>query len=324
MTGKTPLSYFLIAAFLLPLATTVYAQSNGPPPGPRAGSQHNQSQSENNAQKPDYREYVSGSPTIQIDRNIDARKGKQGPEESAAQSNNRPAYNWGIWVFTGVIAIFSIVQAGALIYQYRAMRDQVSRLQKTVEATEKLWKAAENQREDLKASVDAAVRSADATEKAAEATRKTAEALPTVERAYLFIDIDIVTIDPQVFIEIRLQLKNEGKTPAIITGIWAGLIKGIICPGKEDKTRFFLVEGNHVVAAQGTHKQVLRLDYRHVIQPGSIGEQNPSLIFFGWVKYDDVFKTAHTVNFCWHHDPQAGAAGVSFRRCYNPKSNDYT
>jgi hypothetical protein len=287
---------------------------------------------------------VSGNPTIQTDRNVNAGKGKQGSEDGAAQRDNSPTYNWGIWVFTLVVAICAAIQAGALIYQYRAMRDQVSRLRETVEATEKLWKAAQKQGKDLEVSIAAAVRSADAAEKAA-------KTLQDSDRPYIFVEVtgdiqkeirpaETAYIDARGAVRIRekgqiaasafwacrgeCSLKNDGKTPAILTNIIAKLWWGNLTdtpPSIDEPIDDSIPRGGTVIDAGQTKPFPVGREMDES-EARNIEGANRRLFCYGWIGYEDIFRVRHFTKFCWEFQNRVSERG--FFLSPSKELNDYT
>jgi glycosyltransferase involved in cell wall biosynthesis len=162
-----------------------------------------------------------------------------------------------------------------------------------------------------------------ATKKAAEVAEKSAEALPLVERAYLFADIELRK-DRFDEWEIVIKLFNEGKTPAIINGVYTDIIMRADCPAdiKEDRL-IRIIEGTIIKAGDSIEEPIYGTGARK--QP-TIGRQPlpERFICFGRVDYRDIFqKDTRITRFCFHHDSEAFGEGVYFRRC-GIKHNYYT
>jgi hypothetical protein len=177
---------FLLVTSLILLIATIYAQSYQPIPSPLKGGHYPQKQSKKNEQIANYRYYASHSLITRVERNINATQAKDHPKNSATQNDNSPTYNWGFWI-TVAIAFFAGVQAATLIYQYYAMRNQVSQLQKTVKVTKQ----------------------------AAKAAQLNAQAVINTERAWIVIHIEPTTLN-----QFSFKATNIGKTPAKLISIY--------------------------------------------------------------------------------------------------------
>ncbi|MDB5976446.1 MAG: hypothetical protein JWR07_3206 [Nevskia sp.] len=157
--------------------------------------------------------------------------------------------------------------------------------------------AAESYR-DLRAKEDQKI----ARESAAAATRA-ADTLPNIERAYVFIVVTHAKTTPQpgvggTTIECDIRFNNHGRTPAIITKMFAGGTHGTIPPQTLINCREADISPGLVIGSGGDYPSAYRIhllpsDYTQV----TTGE---SLCFcYGMVEYKDVFGNERKTGFCW-------------------------
>ena len=186
-----------------------------------------------------------------------------------------------------------------------------------------------------------------ATMRAANAAKKSAAALPAIERAYVFIDKSGDKIYPyrgtssgvpeHCSFNIPIILSNEGKTPAIITKICAGLmitrdnltktildnfIKDQEIPFKDlrvnsDKRNIRSSEPwIATIEVWGYDNQYTEFFDKKIVDNSA----KPLKVFCcGEITYRDVMKDTHHTWFCW----QYSKTGEYFYRSDNDELNDY-
>ncbi len=171
---------------------------------------------------------------------------------------------------------------------------------------------------------------ADAAEKAANAAKVSAEALPNVERAYLFLDDELVSVLdwPATTTErrrstIRPILKNYGRTPAILREIrWDVLVLDAL-PGKRevDDLRGGPVPVSSLVIGSGARSEPLEVQF--FIEGSDVDQielgRGRFMYFVGRVRYDDVFHMTHETGFCIQYRRSSGTfdAAVSDKLNYH-------
>lgn len=208
---------------LLLIASISFAQSQGPIPGPLKSSQEQQSHvspkhtlTKNQQDTP-----TNFSPTIPQASTIHTNSKETNQTNN---SNQKSPHEWSFFdlllvIFNGLLAVFTF-----LLWW----------------STHRLWKSAEKQREDLRDSINVAIRSAEASEKAAEAALKSAEVLPKIERPYIFVTIELeedgpIVIEANLAISVLVRIENYGKMPAILVSVHALVNPGETIPPNELK-----------------------------------------------------------------------------------------
>jgi hypothetical protein len=153
------------------------------------------------------------------------------------------------------------------------------------------------------------------------ATKAAADALPAVERAYLFVEADLKTIDrltraiaaaktnksetPPDARErvLGYQIVNHGKTPALVKAM-----EFVFC--YSNVTQRTVIEprtvsaGATVIRGGELHKSKSQLIGRFG-NPELVGiaEGRMHLFFLGTIFYDDVFRQQRETRICWRYDP---------------------
>ena len=200
-------------------------------------------------------------------------------------TKDKPSYDWGTILLVIFNGLLALFNFGLLVSNY------------------KLWGA---------------------TKDTAEAAKKSADALPTIERAYLFANIAPTNMNPlNDPLEVTLGLRNEGKTPAIITDIHIGLTGESACPTDMKKARNIPITEGMIIRGGGSHDRSVSF-YWADITTQEPRQKDPDMIFYGHIIYEDIFGGTHTERFCWHHDSIALREGVYFRRCSNKEAKCHT
>lgn len=219
--------------------------------------------------------------------------------------------------YTCILAVVASLQFVALIIQAFVMGIQSKRLKETVKATE-----------------------------------KAANAIPTIERAYVFVNMNGVVSSPngnnisgefKHSFTVPINLINQGKTPAVLKKMYAGIkitrdkitiaqaeetIKEIpfnSMPDVDSGIREIRGEkrwSNHIQIDVGES------DIREFLND-SIWNANPSRLYCcGKVIYNDVMKNSHTTWFCWELRGKDGIINritpIIFFRADNDELNEYT
>ena len=160
----------------------------------------------------------------------------------------------------------------------------------------------------------------------ADAAKKSADALPEVERAYLFFEACIMhdlrplrAGETTAGFNVRISLKNYGKTPAIINGIRKDVCYvGNSDPhGIPDKTASISPE---LVLAAGETKKIETIlvitseDYNHALD--RIGQ----IFLISNATYKDIFGNPHRTGACFQFDPVLGQWSVCPDKALNYRS----
>jgi hypothetical protein len=178
---------------------------------------------------------------------------------------------------------------------------------------------------------------------AAEAAKKSADSLPAIERAYLFVNlnepIDIFFSKsgeepPSRAFRITINMVNEGKTPAIVTKIYAGIIITREQPTRENTAHIMkeipfsemrggIVDKREIRSGERSFARVEindidDSDFLEVLNM-ALKADPPSLFCCGKVIYKDIMKNERMTWFCWEYN-----RNKSFLRADNEEMNDYT
>jgi hypothetical protein len=167
------------------------------------------------------------------------------------------------------------------------------------------------------------------TKKTAKAALKTAQALPTIERAYVFVThVGYPDYPLTGETEIVIRLRNEGKTPAVVTQICADFFPGKDCPKQIDKIHSIYIRKGTVIGAGMPYDETILFPSIYKLRPIERHAGNartlddlPDEIVYGTVEYEDIFKESHMVRFCWHQPIRGNG---TFHRCDNRSVNYYT
>lgn len=167
-----------------------------------------------------------------------------------------------------------------------------------------------------------------ATRKAAEAARASAEALPTIERAYLFVEPELThdqgALFPDEGLKMIIKIYNGGKTPAVEMRAYADIIEAIECPVSIDESKNIKLLKGDIIKADTTHAEPI--DHWNIPDIGAISRSdNRSFICYGRVDYKDMFEQSHFTKFCWHYSFRHLVEEDSiFYRCENKEANRRT
>jgi len=178
--------------------------------------------------------------------------------------------------------------------QYIVMDKQATALEKSVSITEAVASATE--------------RSANATLAAARAAKRSAESLPRIERAHVFVTVELKKrqhgfIDVGVNgLDSYLLIWNHGKTPAVIKEIY-----GVFCldecldevASNVETEKYKIMSG----VILGTENDKLkRIPITKTIsgnEASNISSEISCVYYCGRINYEDVFGTKQACGFCW-------------------------
>jgi len=151
------------------------------------------------------------------------------------------------------------------------------------------------------------------TRKAANSAKKAADALPTIERAYLFIDsiewpkgeLGFTLNEYNNLNLIKGMIKNVGRTPAILCNISAKVsIKESEYPTREvvrGKSEIVFPKGV-IITSDGTEN----FSCGEIIGPSIMTESDfiqATILCYGYVIYEDIFGKSHETGFCYEFKP---------------------
>ena len=166
-----------------------------------------------------------------------------------------------------------------------------------------------------------------ATEIAANAAMKSADALPNIERAYVFTELDMPSVNPnppggQNKTVFKIKFMNHGKTPAIVTKMRAYFVVDTVPPQALNAAEDGLADiAPGLVIPAGSHfprvkwEEVTNANFQ-MINAGQL-----KLYCVGLIQYDDVLGTNRETSFCWNL--VKGPEGFEFRLTPKTLLNDY-
>jgi hypothetical protein len=166
-----------------------------------------------------------------------------------------------------------------------------------------------------------------ATKDTAKAARDNAEALPAIERAYLFVDVELRQEERFHAREVIIKIYNGGKTPATNMRAYADVIESDTCPPidiKETK-RLTLTEGDIISGDTTRIEPLAGLSSWTIPDIERLIKTETAFICYGRIDYKDVFERDHFTRFCWHHSlKMAMEEGMYLCRCDNKEANRRT
>lgn len=147
------------------------------------------------------------------------------------------------------------------------------------------------------------------TERAAKAAEKAASHIPTVERAWVFAGPDAKSTrnEPGLF-EVKLWIKNYGKTPGFVKVIWARFSKDA---PYDPVPKYEGAEKIQTELVLGTQEGFL--------WPKPFGTAFDERYFYGYIRYADIFKANQVTRFCVRLVPEEGR----FEMAGSPAWNDH-
>jgi hypothetical protein len=187
-------------------------------------------------------------------------------------------------------------------------------------------------------------RLAEATEIAANAARDSAAAMPTLERAYLFVetapldendlrlrlrlirDYGHEEVRPKAATTVRYQIVNHGKTPAVIKAMSftlqyrADTDGPALQPVSPNPIGEIVVSGGAIypepdilpydarTASPRFHSHKLAVQLAQTLRTEEVERMGRGLfylLFVGRIIYDDVFGQEHATRVCWRYDTES-------------------
>jgi hypothetical protein len=155
------------------------------------------------------------------------------------------------------------------------------------------------------------------TKDAAVSARIAAEHIPRVERAYLFLSIELkhkqtanAIPDTGDIVEVQFAFKNHGKTPAILTKIEAE-VRTVTTLPTELRERAIEMPPGLVI---GSGETTPYFPARNLIVPDDLARirrRERTILFVGAVEYLDIFGKPHKTGFCLDRDPVGSGFGPS-------------
>lgn len=213
-----------------------------------------------------------------------------------------------------VIAFLTFGLLVAAVLQWNALKLQVSKLGEAIDEDRKT--AAAHAIETNKA-LQIADRNATAAQKAADVAESS---LRDIERPYVFFlpldytlgDIGDVQHDAIAILggrhepSIRFNLKNYGKTPALLTRIECEIFYANE-PPNESLRRSITLPQNSILAA-GDSSEALEFIAEKLNEETAAGVRSGTIHFFfrGEITYNDVFGVVHRTFFTWYTDTLGG------------------
>jgi hypothetical protein len=203
-----------------------------------------------------------------------------------------------------VTAAFTVVLALKTAGLFKATAD-------LRDSTQAMVKFAEEQSRDMKASIAAA-------QTTANAAKASADSLPIIEAAYVYPDILVENIAESIGafgqatiatnrLVIEFQLKNFGKTPAIIKYFSGDLIH----PNYPDQMRAIDAEGQilkKTILGAGEPTERLQTEIRDFSREEylSVAGGRTHLNFMGHIVYSDIFGNWWRLSFDWQYGAVQG------------------
>jgi hypothetical protein len=155
------------------------------------------------------------------------------------------------------------------------------------------------------------------TKDAAVSARIAAEHIPRVERAYLFLSVELrhkqtPNSIPSTgdIVEVKFAFKNHGKTPAILTKIEAEVRTVTALPTELREQAIEMPPGLVI----GSGETTPYFPARNLIVPDDlprIRTRERMIVFVGVVEYLDIFGMPHKTGFCLDRDPLGSGFGPS-------------
>ena len=165
----------------------------------------------------------------------------------------------------------------------------------------------------------------EATKEAADAAKRSADALPAIERAYIFVTVDIPEINPSQDGTIpsmaNFRLYNHGKTPAILKKVHFIIKLRDAYPTITEINSSPNPPIPDGIIISSNDSRVF--DYTVIINTREweqVDRHKIKLLCYGSIDYEDVFKESHITGFCWEYYPRTVRTGIS----ENQELNYYT
>jgi hypothetical protein len=157
-------------------------------------------------------------------------------------------------------------------------------------------------------------------------TKMAADVLPKLERAYLFVTVEVAGFQgtgpagEDVQMRIKIRFYNHGKTPAILKGLRYDTAYDKKAPEsllQHDNADRELPEGLVIGAKKPFERTIShRLNAEELV---AIRDVVYHVYVIGLMKYEDVIGDEHVVSFCWMSQPQANSIHKNeFAICRSP------
>jgi membrane protein YdbS with pleckstrin-like domain len=147
-------------AILALVVTATTSQAPSPTPA-KAGQEPQHTARDEHRERGDNQEATKNSPTTSASQ-ADSIKTNEGSAKAPPEIRQQPAGDWWIVILTAVIALMTVAQFGAMVWQGKHMRDQVTVMRQQVEAVkmtnasdDRIAPEAENHQEDQRKSAAA-------------------------------------------------------------------------------------------------------------------------------------------------------------------------
>jgi hypothetical protein len=144
------------------------------------------------------------------------------------------------------------------------------------------------------------------TKKAADAAQKAADALPTIERAYVSVLVTIPVINSLNYMggtfNANLIVRNDGKTPAIITKVCACMEIRKTIPADFSKIKKIEIIDTSIPSGKRLINDIhvssgINIENNKIIV---LGGQH-ILYCYGRIDYEDIFNVPQYILFCWQY-----------------------
>jgi hypothetical protein len=212
-------------------------------------------------------------------------------------------FDWGPWAFALCLLIVGITQTCAMIWQARLLRGTLGKIEYQARLMERQTAVMEGQAKAVQDSAAAAVLSA-------AASKSSADSLLDVERARLLVHL---LPEPGGVLLAKYFIRNYGRTPAWMTEIkclYKRLAGGIIGPIDYSAIHSMSSENGWIIPPDKDSvlwsQSLAPNGLLSELECEMIGSGTLLLVFFGTVKYSDIFGREHETRFCYNFIPEFG------------------
>jgi hypothetical protein len=147
--------------------------------------------------------------------------------------------------------------------------------------------------------------------KAANAAKRSAESLPTIERAYIFVDIPknetagISTGNTSGKISAGIYIFNYGKTPAILNKINGDFLIAERFPTKFPDVINKIPLDENVLGVNKSMDKAIKGNFQQFDIDNIFAKtaKTTKLFCYGIIHYQDIWKFNHETRFCWEWNP---------------------
>ena len=160
---------------------------------------------------------------------------------------------------------------------------------------------------------------------AANAAKDSADALPKIERAYLFVKVRINNVnlaDGKFWIQFNVEIKNYGKTPAVLRLLrnyssWEDVVPQELI--KHELASKNIPDGFVIGSGEG-HSELCEITLNQD-EWSEFQSLNKTVYIVGSVDYRDVLNEERRTSYCWHCIPTTNGVNTSI---IPSKLNRYT